>query len=74
VSTLELDVQITEDASAVVTHDHRVAATKCVGARGAGDGYETQRRHAAGCSAAGRVRRFGGQITPILMGYRNRRG
>ncbi|WP_445398080.1 glycerophosphodiester phosphodiesterase [Streptomyces sp. LE64] len=29
VSTLELDVQITEDGHAVVTHDRRVAATKC---------------------------------------------
>ncbi|GAB3846249.1 hypothetical protein GCM10029963_25700 [Micromonospora andamanensis] len=30
VSTLELDVQITEDGRAVVTHDRRVSATKCV--------------------------------------------
>jgi glycerophosphoryl diester phosphodiesterase len=29
VSTLELDVQITEDGHAVVTHDRRVAAAKC---------------------------------------------
>ncbi|WP_307868984.1 glycerophosphodiester phosphodiesterase family protein [Micromonospora sp. C95] len=29
VSTLELDVQITEDGQAVVTHDRRVSATKC---------------------------------------------
>ncbi|MQM24981.1 glycerophosphodiester phosphodiesterase family protein [Glycomyces albidus] len=30
VSTLELDVQITEDGHAVVTHDRRVAAAKCL--------------------------------------------
>lgn len=30
VSTLELDVQITEDGRAVVTHDRRVSGTKCV--------------------------------------------
>ncbi|MGI5215899.1 glycerophosphodiester phosphodiesterase family protein [Plantactinospora sp. CA-290183] len=30
VSTLELDVQITEDRQAVVTHDRRVTGTKCV--------------------------------------------
>jgi glycerophosphoryl diester phosphodiesterase len=30
VTTLELDLQITEDGQAVVTHDRRVAATKCV--------------------------------------------
>ncbi|MEV0391685.1 glycerophosphodiester phosphodiesterase family protein [Polymorphospora rubra] len=30
VTTLELDVQITEDGQAVVTHDRRVAANKCV--------------------------------------------
>ncbi|WP_230860130.1 glycerophosphodiester phosphodiesterase family protein [Actinoplanes aureus] len=30
VSTLELDVQITEDRQAVVTHDRRVSGTKCV--------------------------------------------
>ncbi|WBB81687.1 glycerophosphodiester phosphodiesterase family protein [Micromonospora sp. WMMD882] len=30
VTTLELDVQITEDGQAVVTHDRRVSATKCV--------------------------------------------
>jgi glycerophosphoryl diester phosphodiesterase len=29
VSTLELDVQITEDGRAVVTHDRRVSGTKC---------------------------------------------
>ncbi|GIE76853.1 hypothetical protein Aph02nite_28030 [Actinoplanes philippinensis] len=29
VSTLELDVQITEDGQAVVTHDRRVSAAKC---------------------------------------------
>ncbi len=29
VSTLELDVQITEDGQAVVTHDRRFSATKC---------------------------------------------
>lgn len=29
VTTLELDVQITEDGQAVVTHDRRVAAAKC---------------------------------------------
>ncbi len=29
VTTLELDVQITEDGHAVVTHDRRVSATKC---------------------------------------------
>ena len=29
VSTLELDVQITEDGQAVVTHDRRVSGTKC---------------------------------------------
>ncbi|GAA0479296.1 hypothetical protein Ade02nite_39860 [Paractinoplanes deccanensis] len=29
VSTLELDVQITEDGQAVVTHDRRVTGTKC---------------------------------------------
>lgn len=29
VSTLELDVQITEDRQAVVTHDRRVSGTKC---------------------------------------------
>lgn len=29
VSTLELDVQITEDGKAVVTHDRRVSGTKC---------------------------------------------
>jgi len=29
VTTLELDVQITEDGQAVVTHDRRVSATKC---------------------------------------------
>ncbi|MER5491744.1 glycerophosphodiester phosphodiesterase [Streptomyces sp. NPDC002454] len=29
VSTLELDVQITKDGQAVVTHDRRVAASKC---------------------------------------------
>ncbi|TDD30443.1 glycerophosphodiester phosphodiesterase [Kribbella turkmenica] len=29
VSTLELDVQITEDGHAVVTHDRRIAGTKC---------------------------------------------
>ncbi|MGW8888397.1 glycerophosphodiester phosphodiesterase [Streptomyces sp. NPDC055749] len=29
VSTLELDVQITKDGKAVVTHDRRIAATKC---------------------------------------------
>ena len=29
VSTLELDVQITEDGQAVVTHDRRVASAKC---------------------------------------------
>ena len=29
VSTLELDVQITEDGHAVVTHDRRVSGTKC---------------------------------------------
>ncbi|BCB83487.1 hypothetical protein Psuf_008000 [Phytohabitans suffuscus] len=30
VTTLELDVQITEDGQAVVTHDRRVSGTKCV--------------------------------------------
>jgi glycerophosphoryl diester phosphodiesterase len=30
VSTLELDIQITEDGQAVVTHDRRVAANKCL--------------------------------------------
>src|SRR5688500_15133724 len=30
VSTLELDVQITEDGQAVVTHDRRVAGSKCL--------------------------------------------
>ncbi|MGS2618314.1 glycerophosphodiester phosphodiesterase family protein [Micromonospora sp. LZ34] len=30
VSTLELDVQITEDGQAVVTHDRKVSAAKCV--------------------------------------------
>ncbi|PZF94078.1 glycerophosphodiester phosphodiesterase family protein [Micromonospora deserti] len=30
VNTLELDVQITEDGQAVVTHDRRVSGTKCV--------------------------------------------
>ena len=30
VSTLELDVQITEDGHAVVTHDRRVTGTKCL--------------------------------------------
>ncbi|MDO3700326.1 glycerophosphodiester phosphodiesterase family protein [Micromonospora sp. C28SCA-DRY-2] len=30
VSTLELDVQITEDGQAVVTHDRRVSGAKCV--------------------------------------------
>ena len=30
VSTLELDIQITEDVKAVVTHDRRVAANKCL--------------------------------------------
>jgi glycerophosphoryl diester phosphodiesterase len=29
VSTLELDIQITRDGHAVVTHDRRIAATKC---------------------------------------------
>ena len=29
VSTLELDVQITQDGYAVVTHDRQVAGTKC---------------------------------------------
>lgn len=29
VTTLELDVQITQDGHAVVTHDRRVSATKC---------------------------------------------
>ncbi|MEU0990642.1 glycerophosphodiester phosphodiesterase family protein [Streptomyces sp. NPDC005953] len=29
VTTLELDVQITKDGKAVVTHDRRIAATKC---------------------------------------------
>ena len=29
VTTLELDVQITQDGQAVVTHDRRVSATKC---------------------------------------------
>jgi glycerophosphoryl diester phosphodiesterase len=29
VSTLELDVQITEDGEAVVTHDRRISGTKC---------------------------------------------
>lgn len=28
-STLELDVQITKDGQAVVTHDRRVNGTKC---------------------------------------------
>src|SRR5262245_55667454 len=31
VSTLELDVQITADGAAVVTHDRRVTAAKCTG-------------------------------------------
>ena len=30
VTTVELDIQITEDGQAVVTHDRRVAATKCL--------------------------------------------
>jgi len=30
VSTLELDIQITEDGQAVVTHDRKVAANKCL--------------------------------------------
>jgi glycerophosphoryl diester phosphodiesterase len=30
VSTLELDIQITEDGQAVVTHDRRVTGTKCL--------------------------------------------
>jgi glycerophosphoryl diester phosphodiesterase len=30
VSTLELDVQITEDGHAVVTHDRRVSGSKCL--------------------------------------------
>lgn len=30
VSTLELDVQITEDGHAVVTHDRKISGTKCV--------------------------------------------
>ncbi|GAA1035715.1 hypothetical protein GCM10009557_44440 [Virgisporangium ochraceum] len=30
VTTIELDIQITEDGQAVVTHDRRVAATKCL--------------------------------------------
>lgn len=33
-STLELDVQITADGAAVVTHDRRVTAAKCTGDRG----------------------------------------
>ena len=33
VSTLELDVQITEDGRAVVTHDRRVSASKCLDTR-----------------------------------------
>jgi glycerophosphoryl diester phosphodiesterase len=30
VTTIELDIQITEDGQAVVTHDRRIAATKCL--------------------------------------------
>ncbi|MBF9130889.1 hypothetical protein I0C86_18275 [Plantactinospora sp. S1510] len=38
VSTLELDVQITEDRQAVVTHDRRISGTKCADTRPAEPG------------------------------------